>query len=457
MIGAGIAIYVVGTLAKYGLRAYEKMDIEDTEATSDIKINTNPYSSTSREHFETEKSFGLDIGSSHNKVTFRHGIHIDLVENSEGHRHSPSIALVNNDGSITIGHFAKAYKWIKTSNILFGTHLLISSSFLPSSVNQDIIKNLDNSVKIDSIGLAKSVVHDKEYTPQDVYKIFATFLYDITKQKFNQTNSIPTVLSVPVYFSEQSNDLLLHTCRQSGFNCVSVVPDPVNAALGALELNLFTAPSEHNYVLVVDIGGRLVQVSAVCVAQSVQFGQPAVRPALPVLVAHHTVLSLGGDLFTDIIAAHVSDQFARATGINLLSDKQATQQLLQACEGAKHDLSHKHSSRVYVPFITADQQGPRHLDVTLTRPQLEDLLLPRLTAALTEAYREVAEVASQRTEGLRWTAVLLAGGGAKTSCVQTAVGAVLRESPRLPWTGPLLLHRPEDLVSLGAAAAVKYL
>lgn len=419
--GAGIVVH-------YAFRAYMNLNDDDRE--------TKPAETSTVE----QNSFGIDIGSSYSKIAMHQNDKPQpfVVENREGKRSIPSEILfpsginttehsagdIDHD-SYVVGSSASSSRFLKPEN-----------TYNPSSF---------------SIG---------EIEKSFIYYLLAKELKSSAQSKSDRAGIIPSFVSVPNYFTVVQSSLVVSACRDAGFNCIAALPDAVSAVLGNIETGIYLPPhmkesTKHETVIVIDVGGNIVQISALLVKN--------LRDSTPIVLSQKILFKNGGRHFDKAIVDYLVKEFDKQNkdkGVVIASDKMARQRLYDAAEAAKIELSTASSSKVLIPFITADQYGPKHLDCDISKATLSALLDSFLTD-INLSVENVLDSAKQQLfltkktddekEGddkmdMNLAAFMIVGGGARMSLIKTGIERIAGEVPVL--TG----SQPEETVSIGAAA-----
>ena len=384
-----------------------------------------------------QSSFGIDIGSSFSKIAIRQ---IDkpqpfVVENREGKRSIPSAIFfphgvdINDHPASDIDHDS----YIVGSSASSSRYLKPEKTYSPSS---------------SSLGLI-----EKSF----IYYLLAKELKSSAQSKSDRAEKLPSFVSVPNYFSVVQSSLVVSACRDAGFNCVAALPDAVSAVLGSIETGIYFPPylkesTKHESVLVIDVGGSIVQISALLVKNVPDF--------IPIVLSQKVLFDNGGIHFDKAIVDHLTEEFEKQNqGIFIASDKMARQRLYDAAEAAKIELSTVSSSKVLIPFITADQYGPKHLDCNISKATLSVLLGTLLTdinvsveSVIHDARQQLLctktkEVGIEGEERMNMdlAAIMIVGGGARMPLIKAGIES-------LAGTVPILIgSQPEEIVSIGAA------
>jgi molecular chaperone DnaK len=431
LIVGGIAVVVVGTVGQYVIRALKRLNEDSGNSQSPEEPNPPSENKSSKDYSFPIRSIGLDLGPSFARVSFRDASACDIVENHEGSRSTPSVIQLNPD-EISIGTFAARNKWINPSRVLYAYHALVglplsdpnATKFL-SSLNLDIDPK-SGKIEVNTPTEAISAERLRTYIAKD---LFSTVL-----NKVDASGTLPTVISVPNFFSEKQILAALESTKQGGFRCVAAVPDAVCAVVGAQHRGDVNVIETGGLCAVVDVGGRLSQVSVVkCLLD----GTP------PIIVAQRTIFSIGGEFISDVLVKAMSLDFLEKHKVNLLSDNLAKQRLYQAAEDAKLDLSNKLSSAIYLPYITANASGPIHFSWTLSRSQFDNLVSPHLSGLSSHVQAVLHEAGVSNSHQLN--AYILTGGSARMPLLQ-------RLSKDFIGLSPVVLQQPEEATCLGAGA-----
>jgi molecular chaperone DnaK len=413
-----------GIVVHYAFRAYMNLNDDDRE--------TKPLESSIVEQY----SFGIDMGSSFSKIAMHQNDKPQpfVVENREGKRSIPSEILFPNgisttDNSVTdvdhdsyvVGSSASSSRFLKPEN-----------TYNPSS---------------SSVG---------EIEKSFIYYLLAKELKSSAQSKSDRAGMLPSF--VPNYFSVVQSSLVVSACRDAGFNCIAALPDAVSAVLGNIETGIYLPPymkesMKHETVIVIDVGGNIVQISALLVKN--------LRDSTPIVLSQKILFENGGRHFDKAIVDYLIREFEKKNkGVVIASDKMARQRLYDAAEAAKIELSTASSSKVLIPFITADQYGPKHLDCDISRATLSaliDSLLTDISSSVETVLHSAKQqlLLTRKSDGekekgekmdMNLAAFMIVGGGARMSLVKAGIERIAGEVPVL--TG----QQPEEIVSIGAAA-----
>ena len=345
------------------------------------------------------KTIGIDLGTTNSVVAVMEGGKPTVIANAEGSRTTPSIVGFSKTGERLVGQLAKRQA------ILNPDKTIIS---IKRHMGEDYKKNIDG----------------KDYTPQEISAMILRKLADDASNYLGEKVT-SAVITVPAYFNDAQRQATKDAGKIAGLDVLRIVNEPTAAALAyGLEKD------KTEKVLVFDLGGGTFDVSILEIGDGV-----------------HEVLStsgdthLGGDDFDQKIIDWLCDEFKKQEGIDLRSDKQAMQRLKEAAEKAKCELSSVVETNINLPFITADANGPKHLDLQLTRAKFEQLcadLLERCKKPVEQAIKDAGISKSEIDE------VVLVGGSTRIPAVQALVKEYTGKEPNQS-------VNPDEVVAVGAA------
>ncbi|WP_047865287.1 molecular chaperone DnaK [Rubrobacter aplysinae] len=368
------------------------------------------------------KSIGIDLGTTNSCVAVLEGGDPTVISNSEGERTTPSvIAFDKKSGDRLVGQLARRQAVTNPEGTIYSIKRFMGMSYNGVSddakkVGYNLSKGSDGEVKVD--------VEDKDYSPQE---ISAMLLQKIKRDAEDYLGDEVTeaVITVPAYFEDAQRQATKDAGRIAGLDVKRIINEPTAASLA------YGLDKENDQtILVFDLGGGTFDVSALELGEGV-FEVKATSGN------NH----LGGDDFDNKIVEWLTSEFKKAEGIDLSQDKMATQRLVEAAEKAKRELSSTTSTNINLPFITADQNGPKHLDLTLSRSEFN-----RLTADLVEGTAGPVRQA-MKDAGLdkgQVDQVILVGGSTRIPAVQEKVKEITGKDP----------HKginPDEVVAIGAA------
>ena len=345
------------------------------------------------------KTIGIDLGTTNSVVAVMEGGKPTVIANAEGSRTTPSIVGFSKTGERLVGQLAKRQAILNPDRTI-------------ASIKREM--GTDHKVTIDG----------KAYSPQEISAMILRKLAD-DASKYLGEKITSAVITVPAYFNDSQRQATKDAGKIAGLDVLRIVNEPTAASL-AYGLD----KKANEKVLVFDLGGGTFDVSILEVGEGV----------FEVLSTSGDT-RLGGDDFDEKVMNYLCDEFKKVEGIDLRNDKQAMQRLKEAAEKAKCELSTVVETNINLPFITADANGPKHLDLTLTRAKFEDLchdLLERCKKPVQQAIDDAKLSASQLDE------VVLVGGSTRTPAVQKLVKDITGKEPNQS-------VNPDEVVAVGAA------
>jgi molecular chaperone DnaK len=369
------------------------------------------------------KIIGIDLGTTNSVVAIMEGGDPTVITTSEGSHLLPSVVGFNKNGERLVGQTAKRQAVINPENTVYSIKRFMGRHFAEveterKMVSYDVVQGPSNDARV-RIPQMKT-----DYTPQDISAMVLAKLKQDAEAYLGEPIK-QAVITVPAYFNDSQRQATKDAGKIAGLDVLRIINEPTAAAL-AYGLD----KKENETILVFDLGGGTFDVSVLDVGG----GLIEVR-------ATNGDTHLGGDDWDERIVIWVADQFKSETGIELRQDKQALQRLREASEKAKIELSSVLETEINLPYITADMNGPKHLQIKLSRARFEQLtedLISRLRhpflAALKDAHLEASEV----------NEVVLVGGATRMPMVQELVRSLTNKEP----------HKgvnPDEVVAIGAA------
>ena len=345
------------------------------------------------------KTIGIDLGTTNSVVAVMEGGKPTVIANAEGSRTTPSIVGFSKTGEKLVGQLAKRQAILN-----------------PDKTIASIKRHMGDDYKVNIDG--------KDYTPQEISAMILRKLADDASAYLGEKVT-SAVITVPAYFNDAQRQATKDAGKIAGLDVLRIVNEPTAAALA---YGLEKEKSEK--VLVFDLGGGTFDVSILEIGDGV-----------------HEVLStsgdthLGGDDFDQKVMDWICEEFKKQEGIDLRGDKQAMQRVKEAAEKAKCELSSVMETNINLPFITADANGPKHLDLNLTRAKFEDLsrdLLNRCKTPVENALKDAGVTKADINE------VVLVGGSTRIPAVQQLVKEYTGKEPNQS-------VNPDEVVAVGAA------
>jgi len=344
------------------------------------------------------KAIGIDLGTTNSVVAVMEGGEPVVIPNAEGNRTTPSVvAFIKNER--VVGEIAKRQAITN-----------------PDHTISSIKRKMGSDYKV--------TIESKTYTPQEISAMIIQKLRQDAEnylgEKVNQA-----VVTVPAYFTDSQRQATKDAGTIAGLEVLRIINEPTAASL-AYGLD----KGEEQTILVFDLGGGTFDVSILDIGEGI----------FEVKATSGNNL-LGGDDFDQRIIDYLADQFKKEQGIDLRSDKMALQRLKEAAEKAKIELSTLTSSVVNLPFITADQNGPKHLDITLTRAQFDKLSEDLIEKTMGPTRQAMKDAGLNPSDVDR---ILLVGGSTRIPAVQNAIKKYLGKDPDRT-------INPDECVAIGAA------
>ena len=368
------------------------------------------------------KTIGIDLGTTNSCVGVIEGGEPAVIPNAEGGRTTPSVVAFTNDGQRLVGAPAKRQQVTNPQNTIFSIKRFMGRKFGEVSeemkiVPYEVVEGPNGDVRVKA--------GDKEYAPPEISAMILQKLKADAEAYLGETVT-DAVITVPAYFNNAQREATKDAGKIAGLNVVRIINEPTAAALA---YGLDKEASDQT-ILVFDLGGGTFDVSVLELGEGV-FEVKATNGD------NH----LGGDNFDKAIVDWMVAEFKRDQGIDLSQDKMALQRLYEAAEKAKIELSSTMTTQINLPFVTATAEGPKHLDLQLTRAKLDELaadLLERTVGPTKQALADAGLDASKIEH------VVLVGGMTRMPAVQEKVKALIGKDP----------HKgvnPDEVVAVGAA------
>ena len=366
---------------------------------------------------------GIDLGTTNSVVAVMEGGEPTVIPNAEGNRTTPSVVAFSKAGERLVGTAAKRQAVTNPENTVFSVKRLMGRRF-DDPVVGNALPLLPYTVEKADNGDAWVRMGDKAYSPPEVSAMVLQKLKADAEAYLGETVA-EAVITVPAYFDDSQRNATKDAGRIAGLNVLRIINEPTAASLAyGLE------KQDDHYIAVYDLGGGTFDISILELGE----GTFQVRST-------NGDTFLGGDDFDQRVMNHLVDVFRREQAIDLSQDPQAMQRLKEAAEHAKVELSTTQSTEINLPYITADASGPKHFTHTLTRSQLEQLVVELVEGTL-EPCRNALEDAGISREQI--DEVVLVGGQTRMPLVQQKVQDFFGKEP----------HRgvnPDEVVALGAA------
>ena len=346
------------------------------------------------------KIIGIDLGTTNSCVAVMEGGEPVVIPNAEGNRTTPSVVAFSKNGERLVGQIAK----------------------------RQAVTNPDNTVISikRKMGTAEKVkIEGEEFSPQEISAMILQKLKTDAENYLGQKVT-QAVITVPAYFSDSQRQATKDAGKIAGLEVLRIINEPTAAAL-AFGMD---KEDQDQKIMVYDLGGGTFDVSILDIGDGV----------FEVLATNGNT-HLGGDDFDQRIIDYLISEFKKTNGIDLSTDKMAMQRLKEAAEKAKIELSGMQQTQINLPFITADAQGPKHLDVTLTRAKFEELIRDLVDATRVPVEQAMKDAGVTSADIHK---VLLVGGSTRVPCVQEEVKKITGKDPDKG-------INPDECVAIGAS------
>ena len=368
------------------------------------------------------KAVGIDLGTTNSVIAAWEGGQADVIPNAEGARTTPSVVAFTESGERLVGQLARRQAILNPKGTIYSAKRFIGRRFTEvaeeaRAVAFDVVAGPNGEARFD--------VRGKQYAPEEISALVLRKLAD-DAGKFLGERVTEAVITVPAYFNDAQRQATKDAGKIAGLEVLRIINEPTAAAL-AYGLD----KRGHETVLVFDLGGGTFDVSILDVGD----GVVEVRST-----AGDT--HLGGDDFDRRLVDHLAEEFQRDNGIDLRKDPQALQRLFEAAEKAKVELSSVTQTQVSLPFVTADADGPKHLQSTITRSKFDQLtadLVERTMGPVKQAMGDAKVSANDIDE------VILVGGSTRIPAVQNLVRRLTGGKD------PNMSVNPDEVVAVGAA------
>ena len=369
------------------------------------------------------KVIGIDLGTTNSVVAVMEGGDPVVITNAEGSRLTPSVVAFTKSGERLVGQMAKRQAVINSENTVYSIKRFTGRRFSEVSSERSIVSYEVASGRND-MAIVKIPILGKEFTPEELSAMVLQKLKADAESHIGEPVT-KAVITVPAYFNDAQRTATKTAGEIAGLEVLRIINEPTAASL-AYGLD----KKKEETILVWDLGGGTFDVSVLEVGEGVFE-----------VKSTNGDTHLGGDDWDERIVNYLADEFQKSNGIDLRKDRQALQRLREASEKAKVELSSTVQTYISLPFITADQTGPKHLDVTLTRARFEELtadLLERMAGPFRQALSDARMQASDLDE------IVLVGGATRMPAVQELVRRLTGKEP----------HKgvnPDEVVAIGAA------
>ena len=346
------------------------------------------------------KIIGIDLGTTNSCVAVMEGGEPVVIPNAEGNRTTPSVVAFSKNGERLVGQIAKRQAVTNPDNTVIS-----------------IKRKMGTNEKVN--------IEGDQFSPQEISAMILQKLKADAENYLGQTVT-QAVITVPAYFSDSQRQATKDAGKIAGLEVLRIINEPTAAAL-AFGMD---KEDQDQKIMIYDLGGGTFDVSILDIGDGV----------FEVLATNGNT-KLGGDDFDERIISYLVDEFKKSNGIDLRQDKMAMQRLKEAAEKAKIELSGMQQTQINLPFITADSNGPKHLDVTLTRAKFEELISDLIEATKIPVQNALKDAGITANDLHK---VLLVGGSTRVPAVQEAVKKITGKEPDKG-------INPDECVAIGAA------
>ncbi|HNH30807.1 MAG TPA: molecular chaperone DnaK, partial [bacterium] len=367
------------------------------------------------------KVIGIDLGTTNSCVSIMEGGQPVVIANSEGGRTTPSVVGFTKNGERLIGNPAKRQSITNPKNTIFSIKRFMGRRYDEVTSERG---RVPYEVTAGDNNTARVKVADNMYSPPEISAMVLQKMKQTAEDYLGQTVT-DAVITVPAYFNDAQRQATKDAGKIAGLNVLRILNEPTAAAL-AYGLD----KKKNEKIAVYDLGGGTFDISILEIGDGV----------FEVLATNGDT-HLGGDDFDDLIMNYLADEFKKNEGIDLRKDPMALQRLKDAAEKAKIELSSSQQTQINLPYITAVDSVPKHLDITLTRSKFEqicDTLIQRTVKPVEQAMKDAGLQYAQIDE------VILVGGSTRIPKIQQLVQDLFKREP----------HKgvnPDEVVAVGAA------
>jgi molecular chaperone DnaK len=370
------------------------------------------------------KTVGIDLGTTNSVIAVMEGGEPVVIPNAEGSRTTPSVVAFTKSGERLVGNLARRQAAVNPENTVYSIKRFMGRKFSEVVEERRIVPYEVKPGKDDRV-VVNIPNANKEFTPEEISAMILQKL-KADAEAYLGEKVTDAVITVPAYFNDSQRQATKNAGQIAGLNVVRIINEPTAASL-AYGLD----KKANETILVFDLGGGTFDVSVLDVGDGVFE-----------VKSTNGDTHLGGDDYDRRIVDWLADEFKKQNGIDLKTDRQALQRLTEAAERAKIELSSRLETSINLPFITADQTGPKHLEMTLTRAKFESLthdLTERCRGPFLAALKDANLTPQQIDE------VVLVGGSTRMPVIQQLVKDLL--GGKEPHKGV----NPDEVVAIGAA------
>jgi len=367
---------------------------------------------------------GIDLGTTNSCVSVMEGSEPVVIPNAEGSRTTPSIVAITDDEERLVGQIAKRQAITNPENTVYSIKRLIGRKYNSPEVEKFAAVSPFKIVEAPN-GDCRVKIRGNEYTAEEISAIILSRMKQTAEEYLGETIS-EAVITVPAYFDDDQKKATRNSGRIAQVEVLRLIPEPTAAAL-AYGLD----EKKNQKIAVYDLGGGTFDISIL------ELGDGIFE-----VISTCGNTFLGGDDFDSRLIDYLAAEFEKMESINLLDDRMALQRLKEAAEKVKCELSSVESSDVNLPFITADEEGPKHLNITLTREKLESLVEDLVDETFDPWVTKALEDASLSKDQI--DNILLVGGQTRMPLIHTKAEEFFGKPPHAG-------INPDEVVAIGAA------
>jgi len=372
------------------------------------------------------KILGIDLGTTNSCMAITEGGQPKVLENKEGNRTTPSMVAKTKTGEILVGQLAKRQAVTNPGNTLFSIKRLIGRRPTDTEVD-DIRKHAPYEIVADGERV-KVKMGDKDYTPQEIAAMILRKLKADAEEKTGET-IIEAVITVPAYFDDAQRQATKDAGEIAGLKVSRIINEPTAAAFA-----YGFDKAQDQKIAVYDLGGGTFDISILEISH--EDGNSTVE-----VLSTNGDTHLGGDDFDQKIIEYILEEFKKIEGIDLSKDQLALQRVKDSAEKAKIELSSTPETELNEPFITAGAEGPKHLNVKLSRAKLEELVMELVERSMIPVQKALDDAGMKTTDVQE---VILVGGMTRMPLVQKKVEEFFGKKPNAS-------VNPDEVVAMGAA------
>ncbi len=379
------------------------------------------------------KIIGIDLGTTNSAVSVMKNGELQILENAEGNRTTPSIVALSKGGERLVGLLAKRQSVTNPTNTIFSVKRLIGRKFTDPEVQRDKTW-LPYEIRAGATGGVEVKMGDKWFSPEEISAFILSKLKADAEAKLGEKIT-EAVITVPAYFDDSQRQATKNAGEIAGLKVDRILNEPTAAAFA------YGVNKEKNQKIVVyDFGGGTFDVSVLEMGYDAESKEQTVEVRATGGDTH-----LGGDDFDKKIQEYLVAEYKKQEGIDISKDPLAVQRLKEAAERAKHELSTAVETEINIPYISSDANGPKHFQIKMTRAKLESLVQEYIDRSI-QLTKETVTSPAPKGAGFQIAdiaEVILVGGQTRMPAMQDAVKALFGKEPHQG-------INPDEVVALGA-------